>query len=90
MTALVAGDLTLNQVLTKLGYKVVRHRERSNGIRARSVRKDGKVVRFPEGTIPGWPGSKSLERTTASIVWKYLRATGQITGPVCMTPRVNY
>jgi len=79
MAALVSDDLTLNQVLKRLGYTVVRHREASNGARGRSVRKGGKAVRFPTGTLTGdhqWVDS--LEHTTAGIVWRYLHNKGEI------------
>ena len=72
------GDLSLNQVLKRLGYTVVRHREKANGTRGQSVRKGGKAVRFPEGTCWDYPGVTSLEGTTAGTVWNYLRAKGEI------------
>ena len=80
MTALTAGDLTLNQVLTRLGYKVVRHREKTNGTRPRSIRKDGKAIRFERDTIKGrYKEVTHLERNaTASLVWRWLRDTDQI------------
>jgi hypothetical protein len=79
MAALVALDLTLNEVLTKLGYRVVRHRQKTNGVRSRSVRKNGRAIRFAEGTLSGqYRYVTNLEFTNAGIVWAYLRATGEI------------
>lgn len=80
MTSLKAGDLSLNEVLERLGYQTVRHQETArHALRRKSVRKDKKAVRFPEGTIPGRHAEvTSLESTTADIVWKYLRAKGEI------------
>ena len=76
---LTAGDLSLNDVLKRLDYKVVNHRVKANGVRHKSIRKDGRAIRFPDGTITGrYAGVNNLESTTASIVWQWLRATEQI------------
>ena len=79
MNALRSADLTLNQVLEQLGYEVVNEPSERRGLGNKHVRKDGKPVKFPEGTIPGrYAEATNLESTTADRVWNYLRATGEI------------